>query len=126
MLALVDDAARAGAGVAVERWLTAGLPGFGHPLYPSGAPRAAALLTRITPDPAMAGLAAHVRERTGALPNIDGALAALIRAHALPADAAFRLFAIARAVGWAAHAIEQAGNPGLIRPRARYTGPLPA
>jgi len=36
------------------------------------------------------------------------------------------LFAMARAVGWIAHASEQLQNGGLIRPRARYVGPVPA
>lgn len=125
VLALLDDAARSGTAVAVERWLPTGLPGFGHPLYPAGDARAAALLARVAPDPAMTDLAAHVRERTDATPNIDFALAALTRAHALPPDAPFRLFAIARLIGWAAHAIEQAGSTQTIRPRARYIGPMP-
>lgn len=125
VLALAEDAARSGIGVAVERWLPGGLPGFGHPLYPAGDPRAEALLTLIEPDAVMMALAAHVRERMGAAPNVDFALAALTRGHALPADAAFRLFAIARPVGWAAHAMEQAASAQTIRPRARYLGPLP-
>ena len=35
------------------------------------------------------------------------------------------LFAVARSAGWIAHAIEQSAQPDLIRPRARYIGPLP-
>ena len=38
------------------------------------------------------------------------------------ADAPFRLFAIARGVGWAAHAIEQSASGAVIRPRALYQG----
>ena len=35
------------------------------------------------------------------------------------------LFALGRTAGWIAHAIEQYAAATLIRPRARYTGPLP-
>lgn len=58
-------------------------------------------------------------------PNVDFALAALTRSLRLPSDAPFRLFALGRSVGWAAHAVEQVTSNGLIRPRARYQGPLP-
>jgi citrate synthase len=35
------------------------------------------------------------------------------------------LFAMARSVGWIAHASEQLQFGRLIRPRARYVGPAP-
>jgi len=38
------------------------------------------------------------------------------------ADAPFVLFALARSVGWIAHALEQRQSGSPIRPRARYTG----
>ncbi|MGJ3627781.1 citrate/2-methylcitrate synthase [Sphingomonas sp. MMS24-JH45] len=47
---------------------------------------------------------------------------AATRAATLPQDAPFRLFATARAVGWAAHAMEQAASGAGIRPRARDAG----
>lgn len=124
---LLSESERDGAEAAVGRWLgfAAPLPGFGHPLYPEGDPRAAAILADGAPDTALARLAAAVMDLTGALPNIDFAALALTRSLSLPADAPFRLFAIARSVGWAAHAIEQATDGGWIRPRARYVGPLP-
>jgi len=49
-------------------------------------------------------------------------LLAISVAAGLPVDAPFRLFAIARGVGWAAHAIEQSASGAAIRPRARYQG----
>jgi citrate synthase len=30
-----------------------------------------------------------------------------------------------RTIGWLAHALEQASQNRLIRPRARYSGPMP-
>ena len=58
-------------------------------------------------------------------PNIDFATVTLERALGLPQDSALGIFLLGRAVGWIAHAIEQAAHRTLIRPRARYTGPRP-
>jgi citrate synthase len=125
LAALAAEAKANGVDMAVARWLAAGhgLPGFGHPLYPHGDPRAAALLPLVTLDPALIELRDAVVDATEALPNIDFALLAISVAADLPADAPFRLFATARGVGWAAHAIEQSASGAMIRPRARYQGP---
>ena len=56
------------------------------------------------------------------LERVDFALAALERVLDLPKEAAFTLFAVGRTVGWIAHAMEQAADGRLIRPRARYIG----
>lgn len=127
VIALVEEARRLTPGEAVRAHLLRGqpLPGFGHQLYPDGDPRALALLDGLPADGLMTELRAAAAEASGAAPNIDFALAALTRAAHLPADAPFRLFAAGRSVGWAAHAIEQATTGQLIRPRARYRGPLP-
>ena len=102
---------------------TAPPPGFGHPLYPDGDPRAAALLVVIEVPPALAALRAEVEAATGERANMDYALTALRQSLQLPAEAPFALFAVARTAGWLAHAIEQIETGALIRPRARYTGP---
>jgi citrate synthase len=60
------------------------------------------------------------------LPNLDFGLVALSRAYGLPKHAPILLFALGRTIGWIAHAIEQYASRELIRPRARYTGPLPS
>jgi citrate synthase len=107
------------------------LPGFGHPLYPSGDPRATLLLRlaeasgndaewRRTRALSTAGF-----ELLDDLPNLDFGLAAVTRAYGLPAQAPVLLFALGRTVGWIAHAIEEYAAGQLIRPRARYTGPPP-
>jgi len=124
---LIGEVERIGAAEAVALWLARGhgLPGFGHTLYPSGDPRARCLLQDLAPDATLAALRQAVADVTGAVPNIDFALQALTRQHGLPADAPFRLFAIGRSIGWAAHAIEQAESGAAIRPRATYQGALP-
>lgn len=98
------------------------LPGFGHPLYPGGDPRAQALLAAFEPLPEHSALAATVQDITGELPNIDFALTALSEFAHLPEDAPFQIFATARCAGWIAHALEQSRTGILIRPRARYVG----
>ncbi|MBI1197635.1 MAG: citrate synthase [Phenylobacterium sp.] len=121
------EAAQAGPREAIQGRLTdeRSLPGFGHNLYPDGDPRAAALLERFEPPAALARLSDAVLAATGLPPNVDFALMAACEAFRLPADAPFALFAVARCAGWIAHAIEQGQGGGLIRPRARYTGPEP-
>ncbi len=102
-----------------------GLPGFDHPLYPEGDPRAAALLALLEPHPTRQALIDTVADTTGKLPTIDVALVSLRRELNLPPGAALSLFAIGRTVGWLAHAFEQFSDNRLIRPRARYEGPEP-
>lgn len=105
------------------------VPGFGHSVYRDGDPRADALLSALTRAGADRRLAveapALITEATGLRPNIDFALAVLVRMLALPAGSETALFAIARTAGWIAHAIEQLEIGTLIRPRARYVGPAP-
>jgi citrate synthase len=112
-------AAAAAARLAQDR----GVPGFGHPLYPDGDPRAAALLARLDVPRSLADLAASAQAATGQAPNVDFALTAMAETLDLPAEAPFALFAVARCAGWIAHAIEQVQSDVLIRPRARYVGP---
>jgi len=82
-----------------------------------------------TPPGAYQALSAAVAEATGAAigvqDNVDFALAAMTRRLALPPDAPFILFAVARCAGWMAHAMEQATTGAIIRPRARYVGAAP-
>jgi citrate synthase len=124
---LAEDAQRLGPDAAVERWLghDRPMPGFGHPLYPEGDPRAEALLAVVDVDRGFSRLSDAAFAATGLRPNIDFALAVLTRNLRLPSDAPFRLFALGRSIGWTAHAVEQVTSNRLIRPRARYEGPLP-
>jgi citrate synthase len=52
-------------------------------------------------------LAAVVAERTGQLPNIDLASAAVLHALRLPAESGEVVFQMARSVGVAAHVVEE-------------------
>jgi citrate synthase len=132
--ALFQEVSRAGQAQAVlSGRLKRGepIPGFGHPLYPDGDPRARLLLEllRDLVDPLQLDLAEAIacqaQRLIGELPTIDFALVGLARALEFPQDAAIMTFAIGRTVGWLAHAIEQYRTNELIRPRARYSGPQP-
>jgi citrate synthase len=125
--AFLDEAEVLGVRATVRRRLQQGvaIPGFGHPLYADGDPRARALLARIALSGLEAEAVAAVDEAAGVPPNVDFALCALTRAAGLPPEAPFGLFAVGRCAGWIAHALEQHGAGALIRPRARYVGPAP-
>ncbi len=125
--AFVEEAERRDPAHAVSARLARGasMPGFDHPLYPDGDPRAAALLAAFQAPPLLAELRAATETATGLAPNIDFALVTLARTLKLPPDAPFILFATARSAGWTAHAIEQLQTGRLIRPRARYVGEAP-
>jgi citrate synthase len=124
---LAAEAALAGPGEAVAarpaHWTST--PGFGHPLYPDGDPRARALLRLFPAPPGLEALREAVEAATGERDNVDFALVALTEGLGLPADAPFVIVAVARCAGWLAHALEQSASGSLIRPRARYIGPSP-
>ena len=123
LLEEIDAAGDADAVVEARLRRGEGVPGFDHPLYPGGDPRAAVLLPLLPPDPSRDALALVMAETAGRMPNIDFALVAIRRALGLPPASALALFAIGRTIGWIAHALEQRDDQKLIRPRARYTGP---
>jgi citrate synthase len=110
---------------------TGSVPGFGHALYRERDPRADALLRLLDalPDPrglrgVAAGLVQVAGDRFGAFPNSDLALALLAELCAFPLDAEETVFALARTVGWIAHALEEyACEPLRHRPAGLYAGP---
>jgi citrate synthase len=109
------------------------IPGFGHPLYPSGDPRGAALLRWVmearpaAPVSALAAALVEAGQRLiGEHPTVDTGLVILCRALGLPAGSPLALFATGRTIGWIGHIIEQYTLDRMIRPRARYVGARPA
>jgi citrate synthase len=105
------------------------VPGFGHKVYRSGDHRATNLLARIhaaAPDnPRLAvsdAIVAEAHRRRLPPLNIDFALATLVDVTGMMTGAGETIFAIARTVGWLAHAIEEYTNPMRLRLRAQYVG----
>jgi citrate synthase len=131
LVAEADTAKRARAVMATRLRRGEGVPGFGHPLYPAGDPRARSLI-RLAEASGNESEWRRFRNlsRAGSevlhdVPNLDFGLAAVTRTYRLPDQAPLLLFALGRTIGWIAHAIEQYASGQLIRPRARYTGPVP-
>jgi citrate synthase len=105
------------------------IPGFGHPLYPAGDPRARPLLelaeTFEPHPPALRAIrvACEAMELgSGERPTLDLGLVALSAALRLPPGASSALFALGRSIGYVAHVFEQREQAQLLRPRARYVG----
>lgn len=133
MLLEIGDPARADAWIAERMRLEQALPGFGHPVYAAGDPRApvarslAELACERAGIPEMFTLALAVEKRVmaagGPPANVDYWLATLYRAADIPVELFTPVFAVARTAGWIAHALEQRQDAALLRPRAIYVGP---
>jgi citrate synthase len=126
----------------IERKLAAGerLMGFGHRAFRTRDPRAdalAAALQRLGPEAGRLAFAAEVEKAAAAAfarlrpgrklePNVEIYAALLLDAVGLPRDAFTPIFAVGRAAGWIAHALEQSQTARYIRPSSAYIGPVPA
>jgi citrate synthase len=126
----------------VDAWLTNALDtgkrlmGFGHRVYKAEDPRAEVLrgmaetastpeffeLSKRTEDRALAMLEERKPGRR-LYTNVEFYSAAVLAAVGLPGDMFPPTFAVARAVGWSAHVLEQCANNRLIRPQSEYIGP---
>lgn len=109
-------------------------PGFGHAIYPEGDPRAM-LLREVAQTIAKhrgkrlfetaLKVEAAVWKREHLRPNLDFYLTVCVRMLGFPRSIPAAIFAIGRASGWIAHALEQYADNRLIRPRMRYRGAPP-
>lgn len=108
------------------------VPGFGHPLYPDGDPRATTLIEMMREhhgdDPAFLRAQRIIdvmSEAGGVRPSIDFAIGALTVTLRMMPGTGLAIFVLGRTAGWIGHAIEQYRSGQMIRPRARYTGEAP-
>ncbi len=98
------------------------IPGFGHRIYQHRDPRADVLLELLGDAPIVSTIHA-IAERTPTFPNSDLAIAAVMHAYNFRPDAGDALFALARMIGWTAHALEEYAAPALrFRTLGIYTG----
>ena len=129
-----------------EPWLDAAvmhgdrLMGFGHRMYRVRDPRCdvvKAVVARLNRNAgrlryaeAVEAAALSVLEKRkpqrSLATNHEFYTALLLEALGLPRDAFTGAFAVARVVGWIAHAREQQAGGRLIRPQSEYIGPMPA
>ncbi len=106
------------------------VPGFNHPLYPKGDPRAA-MLIEMARDVGRSRRSVRTLLETvelaqsefGLYPSFELGSVLLCRALGLPAHTSSGLRSLARTAGWVAHAFEQRLAAFMIRPRARYVAP---
>ena len=107
--------------------------GFGHAVYSVKDPRSdiikeySAKLSeghkdRLLHDAAVV-MEAYLKEKKGLFPNTDFFHAPAYHYLGIPTKLFTPLFAIARIIGWSAHAYEQRDNNRIIRPSADYIGP---
>ncbi|VIO80714.1 Citrate synthase 1 [Bradyrhizobium ivorense] len=115
------------------------LMGFGHRVYRVRDPRADVLkaaIERLAADGAdlpFAGeveayIRAALRKKNPERPletNVEFFTAILLDALEIPRQAFTPIFAIARAAGWTAHALEHRRTGRLIRPSSSYVGAMP-
>jgi citrate synthase len=109
--------------------------GFGHAVYRTADPRAV-LLREVAEGlgGGRAAVAAEVERRVVAAlaelkpgrrldVNVEYWAGVVMEACGVPRVMFTPTFAVSRVVGWCAHVLEQAEDPRIIRPSARYTGP---
>jgi citrate synthase len=103
------------------------IPGYNHPLYVNGDPRASVLLDiarglHDKPPHAVCVIECidAAIDQLGLKPGLSLGLVAVAAAIDLPEHAPGALMALARTAGWAAHIVEQRAAGFLVRPRARY------
>ncbi|TJX03005.1 citrate synthase/methylcitrate synthase, partial [Neisseria gonorrhoeae] len=115
------------------------LMGFGHRVYRVRDPRADVLKVAIErleasgADLPFAGeVEAYIREalrkKNPERPletNVEFFTAILLDGLGIPRQAFTPIFAVARAAGWTAHALEQRRTGRLIRPSSSYVGAVP-
>jgi citrate synthase len=125
----------------VEPWIRAELAagrrlmGFGHAVYRTADPRAE-LMKRVARrtggervELALAFEETAERLLAVAKPgrdlhaNVEFWAALVMERCGLPRSTFTPTFAVARTIGWTAHILEQARDPKIIRPSARYVGP---
>jgi citrate synthase len=125
----------------IDEWITeqvlggARIMGFGHPVYRTEDPRSAMLKqVALSFGGPRVDFAVQVEERVPVLleklkpgrrlhTNLEWYAAIVMELIGLERRLFTPTFAAARVLGWTANVLEQAADPKIIRPSARYVGP---
>ena len=105
------------------------LPGFNHPLYPKGDPRARVLieLAKNIKDQTKHSerfyeLIDFIADELHVQPSVEAGVVAICFALGLPKQSAVGLLTLGRTAGWVAHVLEQRLAGIMLRPTPRYVG----
>ncbi|MFT4305448.1 MAG: citrate/2-methylcitrate synthase [Microbacterium sp.] len=125
----------------IERWIRAELAagrklmGFGHAVYRTVDPRSQLLRSIATSlggdrieialafERAAERLLAEAKPGRALHANVEFYASVVMERVGVPRELFTATFALARTIGWAAHVLEQAEDPKIFRPSARYVGP---
>ncbi|MEU6369180.1 citrate synthase/methylcitrate synthase [Streptomyces sp. NPDC046931] len=111
--------------------------GFGHPVYRTEDPRSRMLRGiaeqlggplvdfAIEAERRVEALLAELKPGRELHTNVEFYAGVVMELCGLPREMFTPTFATARVVGWSAHILEQAEDPKIIRPAARYVGAVP-
>jgi citrate synthase len=136
MIAGIGEPERAQAWVGAELARGGKIMGFGHAVYRTEDPRSRLLLemARRFDDPLVARAEAIEVEILRALrdhrpdapiqTNVEFYAAVVLHLCGIPPEMFTPTFAVARVIGWTAHALEQAAVGKIMRPSSRYVGGL--
>jgi citrate synthase len=130
-----------GAPANTERWVRkaissgARIMGFGHPVYRTEDPRSRMLRDvalrfggervdfAVQVEASVLRLLAELKPGRALHTNLEFYAAVVMELCGLPRELFTPTFAVARVIGWSAHALEQSAEGKIIRPSARYVGP---
>lgn len=134
----LDRVAHAGE---IEPWIRAELAagrrlmGFGHAVYRTTDPRSALMKEfarefggprvelAVQFEETAERVLAEAKPGRSLHANVEFFAALVMELCGLPREMLTPTFAVARTIGWTAHVLEQAEDPKIIRPSARYVGP---
>ena len=105
------------------------LPGFNHPLYPGGDPRARVLIEfaknmkdQTKHSERFYKLIDFIADEFHVQPSVEAGVVAVCFALDLPKQSAVGLLTLGRTAGWVAHVLEQRLAGIMLRPTTRYVG----
>lgn len=127
----------------IDAWITdhvrrgERIMGFGHAIYRTEDPRSRMLREiaetfggervefAVRVERRVVELLAELKPGRELYTNVEFYAGVVMELCGLPRELFTPTFASSRVIGWCANVLEQAGDPKIIRPSARYVGPVP-